>query len=97
MKTFWTGIGGWKDEQLPDGTVIWTSPTGKTYTTHPGSRLFFPAWDVTTADLPPPTQQPFTINDRGLKMPRRQRSRAAEQAARIKAERALNERDIPPF
>ena len=54
MKTFWTGIGGWNDEQRPDGTVIWTSPSGKAYTTQPGSRLFFPAWNVTTADLSPP-------------------------------------------
>lgn len=28
LKTFWTGIGGWTDRQLPDGTVIWTSPAG---------------------------------------------------------------------
>jgi hypothetical protein len=41
---------------LPDGTLIWTSPSGKKYTTHPGSRIFFPDWDVTTAALPhPPT------------------------------------------
>jgi hypothetical protein len=37
MKTFWTGIGGWADQQLPDGTIIWTTPSGATYTTHPGS------------------------------------------------------------
>jgi hypothetical protein len=97
MKTFWTGIGGWADEQLPDGTAIWTSPSGATYTTQPGSRLFFPNWDVTTADLPPPAGHPFTFGNRGLKMPRRQRTRAAEEASRIKAERALNQLDIPPF
>jgi uncharacterized protein DUF222 len=97
MKTFWTGIGGWVDEQLPDGTVIWTTPSGATYTTQPGSRLLFPNWDVTTADLPPPEKQPFTSGDRRLKMPRRQRTRAVEESARIKAERALNECDIPPF
>ena len=57
MKTFCTGIGGWSDVQLPDGTLIWTSPTRPhrhEYTTKPGSRLFFPGWDVTTAALPPP-------------------------------------------
>ena len=99
MKTFWTGIGGWKDIQLPDGSLIWTSPSGRTYTTKPGSRIFFPTWIVTTAELPPPQtdQPPVTPRDRGLMMPRRQRSRAADQAARIKAERALNELDIPPF
>jgi Domain of unknown function (DUF222) len=97
MKTFWTGIGGWKDEQLPDGTLIWTSPSGKTYTTHPGSRLFYPTWNITTTELPPPTTQPPTTGDRNLKMPRRQRTRTADQAARIKAERALNQHDTPPF
>lgn len=37
LKTF----GGWRDEQLADGTVIWTSPTGRTYRTSPaGADLF---------------------------------------------------------
>jgi hypothetical protein len=46
-ETFWTGIGGWSDIQLPDGTLIWTSPSGTRYPTYPGSRIFFPNWDVT--------------------------------------------------
>ena len=49
LKTFWAG---WCDVQLPDGTVIWTAPNGRTYTTRPGSRIFFPTWQTTTADLP---------------------------------------------
>ena len=98
MKTFWTGIGGWADEQLPDGTVIWTAPSGKTYTTQPGSRLFFPDWDVSTSELPPPeTGPPPDAGNRGLMMPRRKRSRINDFTAAIKAERALNQRDIPPF
>ncbi len=98
MKTFWTGIGGWTDCQLPNGTLVWTSPSGKTYTTHPGSRIFFPDWNTTTADLPPPTSNPPPpTTDRGLMMPRRQRTRTADHTARIKAERALNQQDIPPF
>ena len=28
LKTFWNGLDGWRDRQLPDGTVMWTSPTG---------------------------------------------------------------------
>ncbi|HZS20680.1 MAG TPA: DUF222 domain-containing protein, partial [Pseudonocardiaceae bacterium] len=36
LKTFWTGPGGWHEEQLPDGTVVWTAPTGRTYKTLPG-------------------------------------------------------------
>ena len=98
MKTFWTGIGGWADRQCPDGTLIWTAPSGATYTTAPGSRLFFPDWDVTTAALPPPTAQPPPGGGhRAVMMPRRKRTRAANLAAAIQAERELNQRDIPPF
>ena len=39
LKTFHQG---WRDEQLPDGTVIWTSPTGQTYRTSPGGVELFP-------------------------------------------------------
>jgi hypothetical protein len=92
MKTF----DGWHDVQLPDGTVIWTSPSGRTYTTKPGSRLFFETWNTTTGDLPPPPIIAPSTSDRGLMMPRRRRTRAAEYAARIKAERALNQ-SIAPF
>jgi Domain of unknown function (DUF222) len=86
MKTF----DGWDDVQLPDGTVMWTSPSGKTYTTKPGSRLFYPRWDTTTSDLPPPSIVVPSARERGLMMPRRRRTRAAEDSARIKAERAKN-------
>ena len=57
MKTFYGGPDGWHDIQLPDGTVIWTSPSGRTYTTHPGSKLFFQTWDTTTANLPTTVQR----------------------------------------
>jgi hypothetical protein len=97
MKTFWTGIGGWADQQLPDATVIWTAPSGKTYTTHPGSRLFYPTWNVTTAELPPTSKPPPNAEYRGLMMPRRKRPRAADIAAAIQAERDLNQRDTAPF
>jgi hypothetical protein len=91
MKTF----GGWRDVQLPDGTVIWTSPSGRKYITKPGSRLFFETWDTTTADLPPPLIAVPNSGDRGLMMPRRRRTRAAEYAAWIKTERARNEAPAP--
>ena len=90
MKTFWGGAGGWRDAQLADGTVIWTAPDGRTYTTRPGSRLFFPDWNTTTADLPPPTSDQPSGAARSSMMPVRQRLRSADVAARIKAERALN-------
>ncbi|OSC26753.1 HNH nuclease [Mycobacterium vulneris] len=37
LKTF----GGWRDRQLPNGTVVWTSPSGRTYqTSAAGTDLF---------------------------------------------------------
>jgi hypothetical protein len=101
LKTFWGGPGGWRDEQLSDGTIVWTSPTGHTYTTLPGSRIFFPNWDTTTAKLPPPQGSLPHIGNRGLMMPRRRQTRAKDRARRIQEERALNddlvaERNRPP-
>ncbi|MGE2693014.1 DUF222 domain-containing protein, partial [Mycolicibacterium pulveris] len=96
LKTFC----GWRDQQDPDGTIVWTAPSGHTYRTYPFSRVLFPNWDTTTADLPPPANAPPPSAQRTLKMPRRRRSRAAENEARINAERELNKRDaardIPP-
>ncbi|MDV3130115.1 HNH endonuclease, partial [Mycobacterium sp. 21AC1] len=88
IKTFWAG---WTDQQLPDGTIIWTTPTGRTYTTTPASRLFFPHWDTTTAALPPPPPATPQHTNRGAMMPRRKHTRAEQQARQIKAERTLNE------
>ncbi|MFN3008166.1 HNH endonuclease signature motif containing protein [Mycolicibacterium wolinskyi] len=97
LKTFWDG---WSDRQLPDGTVVWTTPSGRTYTKKPASRLFFPHWDTTTAALPPPRGR-TVATDRGVMMPRRALTRAQREARQIKAERALNraylaERNKPP-
>jgi hypothetical protein len=89
MKTFWGGTDGWRDQQSPDGTVIWTTPAGQSYTTTPGSRLFFPTWNTTTAELPPMAQPP-PGSGRDNSMPKRHRTRAADRAARIKAEREYN-------
>jgi hypothetical protein len=85
LKTFWTA---WGDKQLPDGTVIWTSPSGQTYTTHPGSRLFFPTLCRSTGELRTPPTLSKTITERGLMMPTRRRTRAQDRAYRIDAERA---------
>ncbi|MDZ4235647.1 MAG: HNH endonuclease signature motif containing protein, partial [Dietzia sp.] len=91
LKTFWTGTQGWHDRQHPDGTITWTSPTGHTYTTHPGSRLLFPTFCRPTATLwtgDPPT---LTASDRrGLMMPRRRYTRAYNRARTITAERQRN-------
>jgi hypothetical protein len=69
---------GWHDVQHPDATVIWTSPGGHTYTTKPGSQLFYPTWNTTTADIPPPPAPIPTAADRGLKMPRRRQTRVTQ-------------------
>ncbi|HEX2214793.1 MAG TPA: DUF222 domain-containing protein [Mycobacterium sp.] len=103
LKTFWTG--DWALALLADGTAIWTSPTGHKYTTQPGCRIFFPDWDTTTAELPPPPSSPSEGTDRGVKMPLRKRSRAKERQQRVRHERAQNanselvqnDSDPPPF
>lgn len=100
LKTFWTGKGGWRDEQSPDGTIVWTSPTGRTYTTYPGSRMVFPGWNTDTGPVAATAAVP-KAGDRGLMMPTRRRSRSADRAYRIRCERALNdvhvaERNRPP-
>jgi hypothetical protein len=103
LKTFWSGPRGWLDRQLPDGTAIWTSPSGQSYTTLPGSRLLFPSLCLPTA--------PVTVTDTpaahaaGLTMPRRKTTRSQDRRQRIDDERRRNEAEneaaafdaIPPF
>ena len=102
LKTFWNGLGGWLDRQLPDGTIIWTSPTGHTYTTYPGSLHLFPSLCKPTATLwtgEPPVAEP--TGERGAMMPKRRHTRAHNTAKAKAAERRLNdplvaERNRPP-
>jgi hypothetical protein len=99
LKTFWPG---WSDEQLADGTILITTPTGHTYRSKPGAALLFPNWPTLTP-VPPgasarPTPDSFA---RTLMMPRRKQTRAQARQYRITAERALNdaavaERNKPP-
>ena len=42
LKTFHGGPGGWQDQQLLDGTIVWTSPTGRVYRTSPHGYDLFP-------------------------------------------------------
>jgi hypothetical protein len=108
VKTFWMGQKGqkgWGEEQYSDGTIVWTSPSGRRYATTPSGALFFPQSDLTTADIT--LQERRARQDsaggpgRTLMMPTRRRTRAAERAARIQWERGLNEArwaaDPPPF
>lgn len=90
VKTFW----GWKDKQLPDGTVVWTLPDGQTHITTPGSSLLFPGLTNPTGPLPENGVTP-DAEPRGEKtamMPRRKTTRAAGRAHTITAERAENHR-----
>lgn len=95
LKTFWSGPGGWRDEQLPDGTVIWTSPSGHTYRTVPGSRLLIPALSLPTTALPLRRGADVGHADRGAMMPQRKRPRATDRLHRIMTERNKNQRDHP--
>lgn len=91
LRTFWTGEDGWQDTQQSDATITWTAPTGHTYTTRPGARLYFPGWDTDTGGLPPTAANTPTPPNRSLKMPRRRRTREADRAQRIKTRRAQND------
>jgi hypothetical protein len=96
LKTFC----GWTDRQQPDGTVVWTAPSGRTYTTAPAGARFFPQLGIPTATLELPHSPPPDPN-RDLAMPKRRRTRAQDRAYRIEYERAQNraryEADPPPF
>jgi hypothetical protein len=88
VKTFW----GWRDQQLPDGTVILHSPSGQTYVTTPGSALLFPSLCLPTGDVPPPGADPPVdyCAERAAMMPRRRRTRMQDRAHRIATERRQN-------
>jgi hypothetical protein len=101
LKTFYGGPGGWAERQLPDGTMVFTSPSGRRYTTQPAGALFFPQLAMPTGELIVPTATSPPSRLRGLCMPTRKRTRAQERANRIQWERNLNAAryaaDPPPF
>ncbi|VBA46197.1 hypothetical protein LAUMK191_00558 [Mycobacterium attenuatum] len=87
LKTFW----GWRDRQLPDGTVIWTSPSGDAYVTTPGSSLLFPSLCAPTGGAPRQASHATArCGDRTAKMPLRAITRAQNRARYIAAERRKN-------
>jgi hypothetical protein len=82
---------GWADQQLPDGTVIWRSPSGHTYITTPGSALLFPALCAPTGDLAPPDPDGAPrCTDRTAKIPKRRTTRAENHARYVAGERNHN-------
>ena len=98
LKTFYGGPDGWRDRQQPDGSIVWTAPTGHTYISVPESRILFPR-TVTDTPLPNPPPNGTDLDTtaapgRGVMMPLRRRTRAQDQAQQIAYERALNQADI---
>ncbi|MCX8554122.1 DUF222 domain-containing protein [Mycolicibacterium mucogenicum] len=98
LKTFYGGPDGWQDRQQPDGTIVWTAPTGHTYITVPESRILFPRM-VTDTPLPNPPPETVDLDSatapgRSIMMPIRRRTRAQDQAQQIAYERALNEAEL---
>jgi len=89
LKSFW----GWTEKQLPDGTLILTSPAGETHVTTPGSALLFPSLCYAVGGMPAPeAQTPPTdyCAERTAMMPKRRRTRAEDRAQRVAAERRAN-------
>ncbi len=82
IKTF----GSWSDQQMPDGTIIFTSPTGHVYSTEPHGAAMFPTLGRSTGelDLPETLDKP---TDRSAMMPKRRQTRDDERRDRINAER----------
>jgi Domain of unknown function (DUF222) len=76
LKTF----GGWHDKQLDDGTVIWTSPAGRTYQTSPAGSDLFPQQPRGPACAPPVPGK---------------RSRPQQRSARIAMARKHNREQRP--
>ncbi len=98
LKTFYGGPDGWQDRQQPDGTIVWTAPTGHTYISVPESRILFPRM-VTDTPLPNPPPETVDLDTttapgRSIMMPIRRRTRAQDQAQRNAYERALNEAEL---
>ncbi|GAS95089.1 uncharacterized protein RMCC_2055 [Mycolicibacterium canariasense] len=89
LKTFHTG---WSDLQLPDGAVVWATPSGNTYTTTPHGAHWFPELGAPTGT--PTLGRADPAAGRELKMPTRRRTRAQERTQRIRAERAGNQARI---
>jgi Domain of unknown function (DUF222) len=83
LKTFHGGPTGWRDQQLADGTIVFTAPTGRTYRTTPDGTELFPQMRPACAEPEPPAcdqpERPACVEPTP-----RKRNRSREKAARIK-------------
>ena len=100
LNTFYCGRGGWTERQLPNGTLILTSPLGAPSRPNRKAR-FFPQLGASTGELVVPNGTAPPNPMRGLCMPTRKHTRAQDRATRIEWERGINiARDLanpPPF
>lgn len=81
---------GWSDRQLPDGTVIWSTPRGHEYVTKPGGILYFTALAQPTGDLDVGAEMAVPHPKRGVMMPKRRRPRFEDACRRLAEERRRN-------
>jgi hypothetical protein len=87
IKTFLTGIHGWCDQQLADGTINLTAPTGHTYTTEAHGAAMFSALAQPTGELDLPPNLNMADTDKSVMMPRRKQTREQDRRDRINQER----------
>jgi len=86
IKTFYGGPGGWTDRQLPDGTIVFTAPTGHVYSTEPHGGALFSALAALIAQFDiPKVEDPANTNR--VIMPRRKQTHDQDRQDRINAER----------
>jgi len=83
---------GWTERQLPDGTLILTSPAGPTYVSTPGSALLFPSLCHSVGGFAAPEADPPPdyCAERTAMMPKRRRTRTQDRAYRVATERRHN-------
>lgn len=86
IKTFYTGLNGWRDEQRPDGTVVLIAPTGLVYLTDPHGGQLFPSLASSTGGLPDRMNAPDG-SDKTAMMPRRTTTREQDRRDRVARER----------
>ncbi|KUI02703.1 HNH endonuclease signature motif containing protein [Mycobacterium sp. IS-3022] len=90
MKTFHGGPDGWRDEQLSDGTIVWTSPTGRTYRTSPGGFDLFPQMRPACAE-PTPRKRNHK-RERATRIKRLRAQLATQRPINAEQRRRLRER-----
>lgn len=78
---------GWRDRQLADGTIVWISPSGRTYTTTPAGAALFP--DLTGRGRTPDPElaavrRQQMCTTRHANTVNRHRNRAAKEEIRVR-------------